>query len=246
MLQDLIPIDSPTDRVEQVYRRLIDAIGDGSMPPGMRLTQEELATRLCVSRQPVLQALRQLKVEGWVHDAPGQHGQKGRGVVVAPLDAETIGHVYAIRGALDELAAGLAAERRANLDPELIVQGRTASTRGEVAALLAADLAFHQALYRASGNPLIEANAMLHGAHIRRAMGEVLRRSTRLVAVWDEHAAMAHAIAQGDVVRARQLVHDHTQQARNQLVQYLNVAATHSTEPSPKIIDKNDPGAQQH
>ncbi len=236
MLQHLTPIDTHADRVEQVYQRLIEVIGDGTMPAGMRLTQEDLATRLCVSRQPVLQALRQLKAEGWVQDAPGQHGQKGRGLVVAPLDAETIGHVYAIRGALDELAAGLAAERCATLDPELVIRGRTASTQGNVAALLAADLAFHQALYRASGNPLIEASAMLHGAHIRRAMVEVLRRTTRLLAVWDEHAAMANAIAQGNVALARQLVHEHSQHARSQLVEHLNLAVA----TSPTQTHRND------
>jgi DNA-binding GntR family transcriptional regulator len=218
----LCPIDAPPDRVQQVYHRLLEAISDGTMPAGMRLTQEDLAARLGVSRQPVLQALRQLKAEGWVQDAPGQHGHRGRGVVVAELDATAIGHVYAIRGALDELAAALAAERRVVMDSALIARGRAASDSGDVIALMDADLAFHRALYQASGNPLIEASAMLHWAHIRRAMAEVLRRVPQRVAVWDEHEAMAAAVAAGDVVRAKQLVHAHALHARTQLVRHLS------------------------
>ena len=43
------------------YGRLLDAISDGSLAPGERLTQEDIAAKLAVSRQPVLQALRLLK-----------------------------------------------------------------------------------------------------------------------------------------------------------------------------------------
>jgi DNA-binding GntR family transcriptional regulator len=46
-----------------------------------------------------------------VHDAPG------RGVLVAPLDVDWMFSVYEVRGALDALAARLAARQRAQLDP---------------------------------------------------------------------------------------------------------------------------------
>ena len=49
----------------------------------------------------MLQALRLLKKDGLVVDAPG------RGVLVAPLDAAWIAQVYEVRGALDALAARL-------------------------------------------------------------------------------------------------------------------------------------------
>jgi hypothetical protein len=50
---------------------LLDAISDGSLAPGERITQEDIAEQLAVSRQPVLQALRLLKKDGFVLDAPG-------------------------------------------------------------------------------------------------------------------------------------------------------------------------------
>ena len=221
------------DLVEQVYRRLLDAISDGSMPPGMRLTQEDVAEQLAVSRQPVLQALRQLKNDGMVQDAPGQHGHKGRGVLVSPLDGGLIAHMYQVRGALDTLAAQLAAQRCAVLDPALIRQGRIAAAGTDVAAMMNADMAFHRAIYQASGNPLIEASSLLHWAHIRRAMGESLRHGSLRAAVWDEHAAMAQAIAHGDVTNVAAMAMRHCEQASANLLSRLAHGTHGSTEPTP-------------
>ena len=106
MSPSLVKLESTPDLVDQVYRALLDAISDGSLAPGQRLTQEDIATQLAVSRQPVLQALRLLKNDGLIQDAPG------RGVLVAPLDATWMRQVYEVRGALDALAARLAAQHR--------------------------------------------------------------------------------------------------------------------------------------
>jgi DNA-binding GntR family transcriptional regulator len=99
MLKQLSKIQVRPDLVDQVYQTLLDAISDGSLPPGARITQEEIAEQMDVSRSPVLQALRLLKKDGLVKDAPG------RGLLVAELDAEWIGNLYQVRGALDTLAA---------------------------------------------------------------------------------------------------------------------------------------------
>src|SRR3954470_7425740 len=101
------------DLAERVYRALVDAISSGALAPGARLLQEDVAARLAVSRQPVLQALRLLKNDGFVLDAPG------RGVLVAPLDVAAMRSIYQVRGALDALAARLAAARRTKLDAKL-------------------------------------------------------------------------------------------------------------------------------
>ena len=52
--------------VEQAYSIILDAICDRTLAPGERLTQEEVATRLNVSRQPVMHALATLKSQGFV------------------------------------------------------------------------------------------------------------------------------------------------------------------------------------
>lgn len=215
MPAQLVKIETAPDLVDQVYRALLDAISEGSMAPGERITQEDIAAKLAVSRQPVLQALRLLKKDGFVHDAPG------RGVLVAPLDAAWMLKVYQVRGALDALAARLAAQHRFRIDPRLLEQGRKAARGKNVKAMIEADLAFHGAIYAASQNPLIAQSALQHWHHLRRVMGAVLQQSRQREAVWDEHEAIARAIAAGDGERAAQLIEEHSRHAGDNLAEQL-------------------------
>lgn len=206
------------DLVDQVYRALLDAISTGSLASGERLTQEDLAERFGVSRQPVLQALRQLKKDGFVTET------RGRGVLVSALDAQRLLMVYQVRGALDGLAARLAAQQRAVIDRQLIVQGRRAAEGKDVQAMIDADLAFHQAIYRASRNSIIEQAASQHWQHLRRAMGAVLQQSGQRATVWDEHETIARAIADGDAPGAAALIEAHAQRAGSTMNQQLTLA----------------------
>lgn len=203
------------DYVETVYSAMLDAIIDGSLAPGARLTQEEIAEQFAVSRSPVLQALRLLKKDGLVEDAPG------RGVQVIPLDLALIGMLYEVRGALDGLAARLAAQRRSVIDPQLIKNGRLASKGKDVSAMISADMAFHTAIYAASGNPLIGQSAQLHWIHLRRVMGLVLRSSEQRESIWNEHEAIAAAIAAGDPELAVQMTDLHISHARASHIAHL-------------------------
>ena len=207
----LIKIESTPDLVERVYANLLDAISDGTLLPGARIMQEEIAEQLAVSRQPVLQALRQLRKDGFVLDAPG------RGVLVAPLDVAALVNIYQVRSTLDALAARLAAQARCQLDTQLISTGRTAARGSSIKAMMTADAAFHSAIYNASGNPLIAQTAQTHWHHIRRAMGAVLQVSTMRESIWDEHEAIADAIARGDASQAETLSRQHGEDAGQNL-----------------------------
>ena len=211
----LAKIPGRTDYVDAVYKTLLDAISAGTLAPGERITQEDLAEKLNVSRSPVLQALRLLKKDGLLEEAPG------RGLVVTMLDPIRIGHLYQVRGALDALAARLAAQNRANIPAVLIERGRKAAAGTDVNALIDADMAFHKAIYEASGNPLIVENAMLHWIHVRRVMGAVLQRQLGRTGIWDEHAAIAKAIQEGDADRAAALSEKHAELARETLMHHL-------------------------
>jgi DNA-binding GntR family transcriptional regulator len=211
----LAKIPGRTDYVDAVYKTLLDAISAGTLAPGERITQEDLAEKLNVSRSPVLQALRLLKKDSLLEEAPG------RGLVVTMLDPVRIGHLYQVRGALDALAARLAAQNRANIPAVLIERGRKAAAGTDVNALIDADMAFHKAIYEASGNPLIVENAMLHWIHVRRVMGAVLQRQLGRTGIWDEHAAIAKAIQEGDADRAAALSEKHAELARKTLMQHL-------------------------
>lgn len=215
MLPLLAKIQARSDLVEEVYKSLLDAISDGSLPPRARITQEEIAEQMNVSRSPVLQALRLLKKDGLVQDAPG------RGLVVSDMDADWIGYLYQVRGALDSLAARLAAERRYDVGMEIIAAGRETALGIDVKAMIDADIAFHSAIYRASGNPLIFEMTHLHWVHLRRVMGAVLQSSGQRASIWDEHEAIAIAIASGNIKLAGELSEKHAFIARENLVAHL-------------------------
>lgn len=214
----LAKLPSRTDYVDEVYRTLLDAISDGTLAPGTRVTQEDLAERLSVSRSPVLQALRLLKKDGLLEDAPG------RGLLVTKLEPLRVGQLYRVRGALDALAAQLAAQCRAEIAATFICAGRQAAAAGDVRAMIEADTAFHRAIYAASGNPYVVESGSLHWIHLRRVMGAVLMHGESRAGIWDEHEAICAAIREGDGVLAARLSEGHADSARQSLVSSLELA----------------------
>ena len=209
--------------VARVHEAIFDAICDGRLKPEEPLRQERLAEMLGVSRQPVHVALGQLARQGIVIE----NGR--RGVRVAPLDPAFVGQLYAVRGALDGLAARAAAGR---LDPvarrasqQVIAEGRAAVASGDVARMIAADLAFHQFVYDQAGNPMIARTLDLHWRHIRRVMGHILRLGVRsraaLDRIWREHQAILDAITEGNADLADRLSRDHANRAAEELSNWL-------------------------
>jgi DNA-binding GntR family transcriptional regulator len=205
------PLSMQPDLVERAYGAILDAICDGSLPAGTRLTQEELALRLGVSRQPVMQALMLLKKQGFLCEA----GR--RGVMVASLEPERVLQLYEIRSVLDGLAAEGAARRGGEearrRGPAIIAVGRRAAAERSVAALIAADMEFHQLLYALSGNPMIADALALHWQHIRRVMGAAVGREEAATGVWDEHEAILAAVIAGDAREAGRLSRAHAQRS---------------------------------
>ncbi|MBL0899226.1 MAG: GntR family transcriptional regulator [Reyranella sp.] len=145
------PLPSEPDLSERIHDSVLEAICSGELKSGARITQEELAHRFGVSRQPVLQAMMLLRREGFLVDA----GRKG--VCVAPLDVQQARNLYVVRGALDGAAARLAAARYtpelARRGRNLIEVGRRAVASGYVPSVIEADIDFHLFVYEASGNP---------------------------------------------------------------------------------------------
>jgi DNA-binding GntR family transcriptional regulator len=200
---------------EQAYNAILDAICNGGFAPGQRLTQEQLAATLDVSRQPILQALLLLRKQGFVRET----GR--RGIVVAPLDPDFVTRLYEVRSALDALACRSAALRQpgtaARRGPALVEAGRAAARSRSVARMIAADMAFHLFFYELSGNPLIAETASLHWQHIRRVMGAYLQRMETPESIWDEHAEILAAVASGDAGLAERLARRHADESASKV-----------------------------
>ena len=208
--------------VEQAYERILDAICEGVLPAGARITQDELAAQLQVSRQPVMSALGLLRQQGFLVE----HGR--RGLQVAPFDRRHFEAIYEFRSALEPWAASLAAERATPEQIErgraLVAQGRRVAAAGDAHATLQADIDFHNFIYEASGNPLVLESMQLHWQHLRRSMGEVLQRPRFTEKVWREHAAILDAIAAGDRKAASRLLAEHVREAHERVGAELEAA----------------------
>jgi DNA-binding GntR family transcriptional regulator len=223
---------SLTDRT---YDAILDAISGGELTAGARVNQDELAARLNVSRQPIVQALALLKVQGFVRET----GR--RGVVVAPLDADFISHLYELRSALDGAAcrgAALRGSADAKLwGPALIAEGRAAFASGSVKRMVDADMRFHRLLYDLCGNPMIAETASLHWHHIRRLIGGYLQHYP-MRDVWDEHQAILDAVVAGDPDRAEAAARHHADNASAKFTALVGAAPGEDKAPAGKTAGK--------
>lgn len=214
---------------DQIYEAVVDDICSGALAAGSHLVQEQIAARFGVSRQPVQQAMVRLKADGMVEEA----GR--RGLWVTPLEPGLMRHHYDIRAVLDGLAARLAAERlRAtpglaapfrDVAADRLAAGIRAAESGDVAEQVRQDLAFHNLIYDASGNPLLARTAEPHWRFLRRAMGEVLRRATLPQEIWRQHAGIVAAIAAADPEEAETAMLRHDLEAARMLHAALDAAS---------------------
>ena len=146
----LAPIE-PTGAVEQVVRRIGEAIGAGLLAPGERLPgQVELADTLGVARMTLRQALAVLEDAGLLEMRRGRTG--GAFVAADPpppaLDPPTAAQLRALtdwRRAISGEAAALAAARRTAKELEALRAAALAVERaaGDAAAFRRTDARFH-------------------------------------------------------------------------------------------------------
>ncbi len=149
------PTSSETLVKHALASRLRAEIMSGAMRPGDRIVEGTWARRLGVAQGSIREAINILAQEGFVTKA------SGRSARVVHLSEQDILHLYALRGALEGLAARLAAAAAPDLTRlQQALDGMRAAAaedRGEV--LLDHDLDFHMELCRLGGNPLLVSHA---------------------------------------------------------------------------------------
>jgi DNA-binding GntR family transcriptional regulator len=173
-----IPLQVPAfDRSllrDEVFRRLRDAIVDGTFAPGEQLRDLELADWLGVSRTPVREALLRLGEAGLVSSSPG------RSTVVTTLDLRAVRDARDVVAAMHEVAVREAVAQLTSQDIRAMKDAnrrfRAALKDGDVEAALAADDDLHGVPVRVAGNRAIEAVLDQFTPVLRRA--ERLRFST--------------------------------------------------------------------
>jgi len=213
---------------DTVAKRIRSAILDGSLAPGSRIRQEELAEQFAVSRLPVREALRVLESEGLVRS------DRWRGTIVTPLEVSLIRDLYEFRGIIEpEVAATLAA--RSDLKTEkihkVVEAGRAATRKKNVLRLVDLDLEFHSLLYEATGNAVLTDVMRGQWTHIRRVMSGTLAMAGYPQQVWDEHGSILQAIEEHDPKLAATRSLEHTTSASGRLIKCLERQLASPDEP---------------
>lgn len=204
---------------EIVVGRLRDWITTGVLRPGEKLSQEDLAARLGVSRMPLREAFRQLEAEGLVTMYPH------KGVYVTRLSPDEIQELHMIRTVLEGLAARLAAEKMTKETLQrleaILEQMQEVVEAGETDKLLDLDRQFHGAMYRASKCEhlcdLIHRLRDKSDPYIKAYMTRVGRAKESLA----EHREIINACAARDSDLAEQLTKENLERTAGAVIRIL-------------------------
>ena len=201
---------------EQALASLRTAITSGQLPPQTPMVETELSERLQISRGTLREAMRQLQQEGLVISGP-----RGR-LYVRHLGPKEIGDIFAVRAALEAMAARSLTQRTDRAEAVAVLRSLL-NTMSEARAdvdlegRIEADLNFHRGLCRLSGNDtLLHTWESLEGSIRMSIMFAGRERAIRNMNVV-RHKVIVDAIASGDPEATIAAVHDHMGAAANNL-----------------------------
>jgi DNA-binding GntR family transcriptional regulator len=212
----------PADRrglADEAADRIREAIFAGGFPPGTPLREVDLAASLDVSRGSVREGLTMLEREGLVHSA--WH----RGTKVIDLTVQDAEDVYAVRAALESLAARSAVGKVDLAELESLVESMTVQLKAgaDSASLLALDIEFHDTIYRATGNVrLLDAwHAVRSQVYLFQLTRIRLGQDNYRAVVVDEHRELIKLLRTGDAEAITRFAEEHVHSALRVLVQSL-------------------------
>jgi DNA-binding GntR family transcriptional regulator len=96
---EALTISKPPSVREAAVQKLRQAIVEGVLPPGSRLSEAKIAQAMGISRAPLREAMFQLEREGLLQHEP-QHGAR-----VMQVSQEEIAEIYQLRAFLERGAA---------------------------------------------------------------------------------------------------------------------------------------------
>ncbi|MBB6505734.1 DNA-binding FadR family transcriptional regulator [Sphingomonas endophytica] len=222
-MRGVVRLDDGGSLVDLAVRRVRDHIRDQDLKVGDTLPGEgQFARELGVSRAVMREAFGALAALRLIDVANGRRARVGAidgSVMGTSLDHAvataqvTVAEVWDVRRTLEVRTADLAARHRSDTDAaEIRAAARAMRTAADIAAVTRSDIAFHQAIARASQNKLfvqivrsfeplmtIAVPLAWHTRETDAAREEVLSR----------HGLIAEAIADRDGARAAALMHAH-------------------------------------
>ncbi len=211
---DLPP--APRDLGQEAYDRIRAAIRDGTLPPGLRLTETDLAARFGVSRTPVRGAIARLEAEGLLTHEPR------RGLTVTRPDHAGVMELYVMREILEGAAARLAAQHAT--EAELAAMGEIVEAEpvafGDPGRLAELNLRLHGLLYLSAHNRYLLRSLEQLSATMA-LLPSLLTRGGRAETAHAEHRAMLEALRRRDGEGAEAAARTHARSAQRHRLAWL-------------------------
>jgi DNA-binding GntR family transcriptional regulator len=208
--------DGPRELGQEAYARIRAAIRDGSLAPGVRLTETDLAARVGVSRTPVRQAIARLEAEGLLTHEPR------RGLAVTRPDHAQVIELYVMREILEGAAARLAAQHATETElgalAELVAAeaGRLDDPRG----LSEINIRLHGLIYLAARNRYLLRSLEQLSATMA-LLPSLLATGGRGPAAHAEHRALLAALQARDGAAAEEVARAHVRAAQRHRLAWL-------------------------
>ncbi len=195
-----IPVQAPAEKQisakEKVYRQVSRWIIDGTMVPGEKLNEGEIADYFHLSRTPVHEALMLLAEHHFVEVLPS------RGSFVSRLSLSEADAIYEAISALNGVLTGLACARRTDTDlaelEEINDRFARALEAGDGEALLDLDDVFHLRIAAIAANPYLEKYLRQLQMHITRFEHVFIKDDRDRQHSTQDHRAIIDAIAARD------------------------------------------------
>jgi DNA-binding GntR family transcriptional regulator len=147
--------DPGSTLAEQLFHTLNQAILDGELAPGSKISEQLLARRYGVSRGPLREALHRLQERRLITRSANQ------GARVVQLSAQGLSEIFTVREALEGIAAREAAVKATSEERDALSEAllRHRAELGEMGGPnrlpLTANRDFHFLIAQASRNPLL-------------------------------------------------------------------------------------------
>lgn len=200
----------------QAYQYIRERVISGAYAPGSRLTEEQLARELGVSRTPVREAVRQLAADGALVLKPNY------GIFVGAWSRDEIAQLFDLRVMLESEITALAAtnigadqiEQLVVLQDELESRGCDLSS-GNIERIAAHNREFHRVVAAASAKPRFV--AMLANAIEMPIVQQTFRRysTAQMARSFAHHRELIDAFRARDAAWARNVISCHIHAAKH-------------------------------
>ena len=200
---------------DQVFRTLRSAIVTMRLRPGEALSEQDIAKRLNVSRQPVREAFIKLSEDGLLRVLPQ------RGTFVMKISAEAVTNARFVREAVECAIAREAAQR---ISPgglatlkALIAEQRKAAKADDAEAFFVLDEEFHRGLASASGCAYAWKVIEQAKAQMDRVRFLSLPEATPMRRLVAQHKAILDGVAAGNSTAAASAMQGHLREILSSL-----------------------------